>query len=75
MDNNGLIDITEDIVFLSGMEVISAERVKPLLAEQKQKTREDTLNNIEAIWTRLMNETDAPVYKEIYASCIKALKI
>jgi hypothetical protein len=49
--------------------------VRQLLDEQRLKTREDTLNNIEAIWTWLMNETDDPVYKEIYASCIKALKI
>lgn len=48
--------------------------LKDLLAEQKTKTREDTLNHIEAIWTRLMNETDDSVYKEIYARCIKSLK-
>lgn len=49
--------------------------LKDLLAEQKTKTREDTLNNIEAIWTRLLNETDDPVKKDVYANCIKALKI
>lgn len=49
--------------------------IDDLLAEQKQKTREDTLNNIEAIWTRLMNETDDPVKKEVYANCIRTLKI
>ncbi len=51
------------------------DNIKRLLSAQRQKTKEDTLNNIEAIWTRLMNETDDPVYKEFYTSCIKALKI
>lgn len=83
MDNNGLIDWRnrlynqwEQIEYSPAYLYTQLENlVANLLAEQKQKTREDTLNNIEAIWTRLMNETDDPVKKEVYANCIRALKI
>lgn len=71
--------ITEKEYNLSGdfrfRHYVDAEKIPSLLAQQHRKSSDATLNRIEAIWTRLMNETDDPVYKEIYASCIKALKI